>query len=233
LTVEQKREQKQKRKEKQKQMRVNLACELLPVLSVQNARQWHEVITLDESWVNLPSDHDLVWMTPGEIVSDRERHTIRSRKVMLTVVWNLSGFHVLKALPKGSKCRHNTIQTNILIEILDWKQLAGGMWPNKLCIHADNPRSHTAKVSIDFITLNQMKQALHPPYPRDLAPLDFFLSGDFKRKLMGYHAESLSELLVRIRVILSEISRERLNAVFLNWMERLQKYIDNNGQYVG
>jgi hypothetical protein len=36
---------------------------------------------------------------------------------------------------------------------------------------------------------------------------------------MGYHAESPSELLVRIRVILAEIPRETLNTVFLEWMD--------------
>jgi hypothetical protein len=46
-----------------------------------------------------------------------------------------------------------------------------------------------------------------------LAPSDFFLFGDVKGKLMGYLAETPSELL--IRVILVEIPRETLNAVFL------------------
>jgi hypothetical protein len=36
---------------------------------------------------------------------------------------------------------------------------------------------------------------------------------------MGYRAETLSELLVRIRAILAEIPREILNAVFLEWMD--------------
>jgi hypothetical protein len=36
---------------------------------------------------------------------------------------------------------------------------------------------------------------------------------------MGYRAESPSELLVRILVILTEIPRETLNAVFLEWMD--------------
>jgi hypothetical protein len=49
-----------------------------------------------------------------------------------------------------------------------------------------------------------------------------FLFGYVKGKLMRYHAETPSELLVRIRVILVEIPRETLNAVFLEWMERLQ-----------
>jgi transposase len=94
-------------------------------------------------------------------------------------------------------------------------------------------RPHNAKVSTDFIALNRMKHAPHPPYSPDLAPSDFFLFVYVKRKLMGYHAESPSELLIRIRAILSEIPGERLNAVFLEWMERLRKCIDTNGEYIG
>jgi hypothetical protein len=50
---------------------------------------------------------------------------------------------------------------------------------------------------------------------------------------MGYRAENPSELLVRIRVILAEIPRETLNAVFLEWIERLQKCVQIDGGYVG
>jgi hypothetical protein len=66
-----------------------------------------------------------------------------------------------------------------------------------------------------------MKQASYPPYSPDLALLDVFVFGSVKEKLMGHRAETLSELLVRIRVILAEIPRQTLNAVFLEWMERL------------
>jgi hypothetical protein len=71
------------------------------------------------------------------------------------------------------------------------------------------------------------------PYSPDLAPSDFFLFGYVKGKFMGYRAETPSELLVRIRVILAEIPRETLNAVFLEWMDRLQKYVQVDGEYVG
>jgi histone-lysine N-methyltransferase SETMAR len=77
-----------------------------------------------------------------------------------------------------------------------------------------------------------MKQAPHPPYSPDLAPSDFFLFGYVKGKLMGYFAETPSEFLVRIRVILAEIPRETLNAVFLEWMERLQKCLQVYSEYV-
>jgi hypothetical protein len=53
-----------------------MAIELLQVLSVQSTRQWHDIVTLDESWIHLFSEHDLMWIAPGEIVVDRERHTV-------------------------------------------------------------------------------------------------------------------------------------------------------------
>jgi hypothetical protein len=87
----------------------------------------------------------------------------------------------------------------------------------------------------DYIGLNRMKQAPHPPihqiwHPRTFA---FAFFGYVKGKLMGYLTETPSELLVRIRVILAEIPRETLNAVCLEWMERLQKCVQVDGEYVG
>jgi hypothetical protein len=78
-----------------------------------------------------------------------------------------------------------------------------------------------------------MKQALHPPYSPDLAPSGFFLFSYVKGKLMQYRAETPSELLVRVRVILAEIPRGTLNTVFLEWMERLQKCVQVDGEHVG
>jgi hypothetical protein len=44
----------------QKQIRVQMAIELLQILSVQSTRQWHDIVTLDESRIYLFSDHDLM-----------------------------------------------------------------------------------------------------------------------------------------------------------------------------
>jgi hypothetical protein len=68
-----------------------MAGELLRVLSVQSAGQWHDLVTLDESCFDLGSEHDLMQTAPGEIVPDRERYTIQSPKFMVTIVWNPNG----------------------------------------------------------------------------------------------------------------------------------------------
>jgi hypothetical protein len=61
---------------------------------------------------------------------------------------------------------HNIIQdypNDILVAISDWKRQTGETWPNKLWVHCDNAWPHTAKMSRDYIGLNRMKQAPHPP----------------------------------------------------------------------
>jgi hypothetical protein len=133
-----------------------------------------------------------MWTAPGEIVVDRERYTDQSPKFMLTVVWNPIGFHVLEALPKGRKFNAHYYTNYIFVTISDWRRQTGGTRPNKLWVHSDNARPHTAKMSRDYIGLNRMKQAPHPRYSPDLAPSDLFLFGDVKGKLMGYRAETLN-----------------------------------------
>jgi hypothetical protein len=199
-----------------------MAIKLLQVLSVQSMPKWHDIVTLDESWIYLFSERDLMWTAPGEIVVDKERYGVQSPKFMLTVVWNPIGFHVLRALPKGGKFNAQYYTNDILVAISDWRWQTGETRQNKLWVHSDNARPHTAKMSKDYIGFNRMKQVPHSPSSPDLAPSDFFLFGHLKGKLMRYRVETPSELLVRIRVILTEIPRETLNAVFLEWMERLQ-----------
>jgi hypothetical protein len=67
----------------QKQIRLQMAIELLQVLSVQNTRQWRDIVTLDEPWIYLFSEHNLMWTAPGEIVVDREWHTVQSPKFIM------------------------------------------------------------------------------------------------------------------------------------------------------
>jgi hypothetical protein len=105
-----------------KQIQVQMAIELLPVLSVQSTRQWHRIVTLDESWIYLFSEHDLMWTAPGEIAVDRERHTVQSPKSMLTVVWNPIAFHVLKALPKAREFNAQYYTNDVLVAISDWRR---------------------------------------------------------------------------------------------------------------
>jgi hypothetical protein len=75
----------------QKVKRMALSRELLSMLHQEEARDWHNIITLDESWFCLCTDHELIWLTPGEMVPEREWCMIQSPKSIITVAWNERG----------------------------------------------------------------------------------------------------------------------------------------------
>jgi hypothetical protein len=108
-------------------------------------------VTFDESWIYLYTEYEMTWVSPGETVPDRERQTIQSPKLMLTVVWNPSGFHVVKSLPKGTKFNAQCYINNTLIGISDWPCEDGETRPKKFWVLTDNVRLHRAKVLINFL----------------------------------------------------------------------------------
>jgi hypothetical protein len=60
-------------------------------------------MTLDVSWFYLSTSHEIIWLQAGQQPPDRVRHMIGDWKMMVTIVWNPHGFHLVDALPKGQK----------------------------------------------------------------------------------------------------------------------------------
>jgi AraC-like DNA-binding protein len=216
----------------QKEIRVRLSQELLQILQRQQARAWHDIVTLDESWFYFQTDHERIWLTPEQPVPDRERHMIQSPKIMLTVVWSPNGFCLLAVLPKGTKFNAEYYVINILEEIKKYRRRQGGSCARKLIVHADNARAHTAQLSMQYMAANKMKPAPHPPYPPDLAPSDFFLFGDIKRQLGGCSFNRIKDLHAAVKGILLQYEKTTLTGVFNEWIRRLQECIQRNGDYV-
>jgi hypothetical protein len=76
-----------------------------------------------------------------------------------------------------------------------------------------------------------MKSVPHPPYSPDLAPSDFYLFGDVKRCLAGLSFEDADQLLAAVEGVLDGIEKVTLQAVFLEWMDRLRECIATNGEH--
>jgi hypothetical protein len=146
-------------------------------------------------------------------------------------------FYVLKALPKGRKFNE---QYYIIIQMIFWSQSQiGGGRPGRPGEHGQTNcecilimLGHTPRKCQGITSVSIETGTSFPRFAR-FGTLGLFLFGYVKGKLMGYRAETLPELLVRSRVILAEILRETLNAVFLEWMERLQKCVQVDSEYVG
>jgi hypothetical protein len=69
-----------------------------------------------------------------------------------------------------------------------------------------------------------MKSAPHPPCSLDLAPSDFYLFGYVKRCLARLSFEDDDQLLAAVEDVLEGIEKVILQALFLEWMDRLRRY---------
>jgi hypothetical protein len=100
---------------------------------------------------------------------------------MITMIWNLSGFHLIRILPNGCKFKNNYYQRKILEPFSEWRREQAGGASRQLIVHADNPRPHTAAASQKFMEENGLERAIHPPYSPDLASFDFYLFSHVSR----------------------------------------------------
>jgi hypothetical protein len=102
-------------------------------------------VTLDESGFSLDTDQELTWAQAGAKIPKREEHTVQSQKVMLTIIWNPGDFHLVNILPKGFKFNSNYYVIQILDPLSKAQRTQVGRTNQKLIVHADSARPHTAK----------------------------------------------------------------------------------------
>jgi hypothetical protein len=98
----------------QKAAKDDLRKQVLRMLARQNTGTWHGATTLNKSWFYLFTNHEFTSLAPGEPVSKRERHMIQSSKLMRTVTWITSRFHVVVTLPNGIKFKASYYITEML-----------------------------------------------------------------------------------------------------------------------
>jgi hypothetical protein len=67
---------------------------MLPILEAQNKRDFHDLVTGDESWFMLEYEHEAQWAVSREKVAPRVRPNFQSPKFMFTIIWGIADFHV-------------------------------------------------------------------------------------------------------------------------------------------
>jgi hypothetical protein len=88
--------------EKASQVKSNRVELLIQLRNLQLSIRHQEcgfILTLDESWFYLPTDHEMTWLPDGDEGPDREKHMIQSPKLMPMCVWNPQGFQVIDSIP--------------------------------------------------------------------------------------------------------------------------------------
>jgi hypothetical protein len=128
-------------------------------------------LTLDESWFYLSTDHEIIGLGEGEAPPERKKYMIQARKMMITMVWNSLGFHIVNAFPKAQTFNASYSIEHILQSVLELRPESD---ERHLILHADNVRLHTARKSQMFCDANSLRRVPHSPYSPDLVFSDFF-----------------------------------------------------------
>jgi hypothetical protein len=87
----------------QRKIRVDRSNELLRLLLSLQANDWQSLMTLNESWFYLSTSHEIVWLQADQEPPESVKHMIEDRKMMVTIVWNPQGFHLIDGLPNGQR----------------------------------------------------------------------------------------------------------------------------------
>jgi histone-lysine N-methyltransferase SETMAR len=83
-------------------------------------------------------------------------------------------------------------------------------------MHLDNARRHNSKKSNECLAEFRARRVPHPAYSPDLAPSDFFLFGTVETELQNYEIHSREDLILAIRAIFDQISKEILISVYVS-----------------
>jgi hypothetical protein len=126
-------------------------------------------------------------LRPGETPPERARHTIKDRKIIVTIAWIPLGFPLIVALPKGHIFNSEYYRDNIC----NIDQRTTG--ENSLLMLI--MQGLTLLKMSNCCEENELGLAPHPPYSPDLALSDFLLFGYVKESLKGIVFLSYDELL--------------------------------------
>jgi hypothetical protein len=216
----------------QKQNRVTFSRALLEVLRREQQNNFDHVITGDESWFFIDYPNESVWAGSRDEVPIRIKQTIDTEMCLISVLWSANGIHSLIDIPKGESFNSLFFCSVIVLSLVE--DVCSGSRRRSLkvfYVHLDNAHPHNSRQSSDCLQGTKSQRMLQPAHSPDLTPSDFLLFGFLKRQLQGVHLADREAVKSRICQIFSEIDREVLISVFVEWMEWLQWVIKNEWEY--
>ncbi len=211
--------------------RVEYSKELYQFLSNLSDEKLCNVVTCDESWFYLNYFTSDAWLPEGEELEIPKR-MIGDQKIMIFSAFSSAGPLLLEVLPRNSKFTSAYMCEVILPKLNNACRTQLKVRSNqKIFIHMDNAKPHTAGKTIKQIMALKFKQLPHPPYSPDISPCDFFLYGYIKEQLKGIHHDTPEELYQSIVHIVENVPKDTWLGVYKEWISRLQSIMTSDGGY--
>jgi hypothetical protein len=190
-------------------------------------------LTGDESWFFCHKPNSQIWLPPDAKTPEVARQLINTPKIMVTVFWNPTGLYVNRFLESGTSVNSAYFSEYVLgdIQLLPVLQKARQQ-KKKFILHMGNSPGHKSPIVTEQIDSLCLALAPHPQHSPDLAPLDFFIFGYLKEKMIRIDFESPQGLIDWIQLTFEAIPRHVLESVFESWLRRIQDCLKSKGSYI-
>ena len=217
----------------QKNLRVTFSKALLNHLITDRKNGFKFIFTGDESWFGYVYSVKQMWVIDTEDRDEIVENSILLKKLMITIFINGESLQFLDVKPKDIKITSEYFIHNILepMELNDVVLEAKSL-NIKTKVHFDNAPSHNSHSVENYLVTSPFERLDHPPYSPDLAICDFGLFGTIKDSFADQEFEDENELLQAVEHFFEEKKEDFFNSLFEEWIKRLNKCIQLNGDYV-
>ena len=192
--------------------------------------------TVDETWVHYYEPENKAqsrqWVGPGSPRPKKFKTQPSAGKVMATVFWDAKSVIMFDFLPKRS-----TITGVYYANLLDQLRTAirekqRGTLSKGVLLQQDNARVHTCKVAMDAIERNGYELIPHPAYSPDLAPSDFFLSPNLKKRISVDFISGLMKVVTAVEEWVNGKDSDFFSNGLMALEHRWSKCITLEGNYI-
>jgi histone-lysine N-methyltransferase SETMAR len=190
------------------------------------------ILTVDETTLSLYNPESkresMEWRKPEEGKKWKPRSgTTHKRELMLTVFWNSKGVILSDFLEKGRTINGEYYGT--LIENVRTLSRKPHRLPN--WFQHDNAPVHTCRVAQAKLQNAGYVVIPHLPYSPDLAPSDYCLFTELKKRLRGHHFVYGTDLKEAVNDVFSSLTPSFYQGAFGALPVRWQKCIDAEGNW--
>ena len=197
-------------------------------------RFWKRIVTCDEKWVFLVNhDRSKRWVLRGQNPPPVARPNRFSKKIMISVWWNVDGIVHFELVPNGQVVNADLYSEQLgrVYEVLKQKYPTLIRRKRALLQH-DNAKPHTAKKTKEKLEeMDGLEVLPHPAYSPDLAPSDYGLFRSMEHFLRGRRFESFAEVEAACREFFDSKEPEWYRDQIRQLADRWQKVIDKDGLY--
>lgn len=194
-----------------------------------------DIITGDETWIYFrqigrKASNACCWIDEGQSPNTTVRRDRYEPKRLFSIFFKANGWIAIHALAKeGSIDRFYYIDNCLKLVVEELRRQRPNSGAKGLKLLHDNAGPHDNPEVRTYIKEQGLQSMPHPAYSPDLAPCDFWLNDYIKRNLTDQKDErSLFNAVVKV---LNSIPEKEYRKTFEKLLERMQRCVDNDGDY--